>query len=48
MEEKVTLAFEPGRTSPAFRSLIGTNNGIGSSGLALMGQKRQQVSPFQR
>ncbi|WP_350643815.1 acyl-CoA dehydrogenase family protein, partial [Psychrobacter sp. HY3-MNA-CIBAN-0198] len=32
MEEEVTLAFELGRTSPAFRSLIGTNNGIGSSG----------------
>ena len=30
MEEEVTLAFELGRTSPAFRSLIGTNNGIGS------------------
>ena len=29
MEEEVTLAFELGRTSPAFRSLIGTNNGIG-------------------
>ena len=32
MEEEVNIAFELGRTSPAFRSLIGTNNGIGASG----------------
>jgi acyl-CoA dehydrogenase len=32
MEEEVNVAFELGQTSPAFRSLIGTNNGIGSSG----------------
>ncbi|MFI8038381.1 acyl-CoA dehydrogenase family protein, partial [Acinetobacter baumannii] len=31
MEEEVRVAFELGQTSPAFRSLIGTNNGIGSS-----------------
>ena len=30
MEEEVRVAFELGQTSPAFRSLIGTNNGIGS------------------
>nr|MBD0118705.1 acyl-CoA dehydrogenase family protein [Acinetobacter baumannii] len=29
MEEEVRVAFELGQTSPAFRSLIGTNNGIG-------------------
>jgi acyl-CoA dehydrogenase len=28
MEEEVHVAFELGRTSSAFRSLIGTNNGI--------------------
>ena len=28
MEEEVLVAIELGRTSPAFRSLIGTNNGI--------------------
>ncbi|MFH3698272.1 acyl-CoA dehydrogenase family protein, partial [Acinetobacter baumannii] len=27
MEEEVRVAFELGQTSPAFRSLIGTNNG---------------------
>ena len=27
MEEEVGMAFELGKTSPAFRSLIGTNNG---------------------
>ena len=33
MEEEVYIAFELGRTSPAFRSFIGTNNGIGAAGL---------------
>lgn len=42
MEEEVTLAFELGRTSPAFRSLIGTNNGIGSSGLVIDGTEEQK------
>ena len=42
MEEEVTLAFELGRTSPAFRSLIGTNNGIGSSGLVIDGTEAQK------
>ena len=30
MEEEVLVGFELGYTSPAFRSVIGTNNGIGS------------------
>ncbi|HAT33806.1 MAG TPA: acyl-CoA dehydrogenase, partial [Janthinobacterium sp.] len=30
MEEEVRVAFEIARASPAFRSLIGTNNGIGA------------------
>ncbi|CAM9354773.1 acyl-CoA dehydrogenase family protein [Acinetobacter bereziniae] len=42
MEEEVTIAFELGRTSPAFRSLIGTNNGIGSSGLIIDGTDTQK------
>src|SRR4030095_8778967 len=37
MEEEVEVAFEIGRTSPAFRSLFGTNNGIGSPGNILRG-----------
>ncbi|MEZ7502687.1 acyl-CoA dehydrogenase family protein [Psychrobacter sp. Arc29] len=42
MEEEVYIAFELGRTSPAFRSLIGTNNGIGSSGLIIDGTEAQK------
>ncbi|MBY5406436.1 acyl-CoA dehydrogenase family protein [Rhizobium leguminosarum] len=42
MEEEVRVAFELGRTSPAFRSLIGTNNGIGSQGLVLDGTEEQK------
>ena len=37
MEEEVLVAFELARTSPAFRSLIGTNNGIGSQGIVMDG-----------
>lgn len=42
MEEEATVALELGRTSPAFRSLIGTNNGIGSLGLIGAGTPAQQ------
>ena len=42
MEEEVLVAFELGRTSPAFRSLIGTNNGIGSQGLVMDGTEEQK------
>jgi len=42
MEEEVRVAFELGGTSPAFRSLIGTNNGIGSWGLIMDGTIAQQ------
>jgi len=42
MEEEVRVAFELGRTSPAFRSLIGTNNGIGASGLIIDGTEEQK------
>ena len=43
MEEEVTVAFELGRTSPAFRSLFGTNNGIGSHGIILDGTPEQKA-----
>lgn len=42
MEEEVRVAFELGRTSPAFRSLIGTNNGIGSQGIVIDGTEAQK------
>lgn len=42
MEEEVMVAFSLGRTSPAFRSLIGTNNGIGSLGLVSQGTEAQK------
>jgi acyl-CoA dehydrogenase len=42
MEEEVRVAFELGRTSPAFRSLFGTNNGIGSQGIIIDGTKEQK------
>lgn len=42
MEEECRIAFELGRTSPAFRSLIGTNNGIGSQGLVMDGTEEQK------
>lgn len=49
MEEEAHVAVELGRTSPAFRSLIGTNNGIGSLGLILAGtaaQKEKYLPPM--
>jgi len=42
MEEEVRVAFELGRTSPAFRSLLGTNNGIGSQGIVIDGTEEQK------
>jgi len=42
MEEEVAVAFEVGRTSPAFRSVFGTNNGIGSQGLLMSGTPAQK------
>lgn len=43
MEEEVRVAFELGRTSPAFRSAFGTNVGIGSQGLVIAGTAAQQA-----
>lgn len=40
--EEVRVAFSLCRTSPAFRSLLGTNNGIGSQGLLLAGTEAQK------
>lgn len=42
MEEEVTVAFELGRTSAAFRSAFGTNNGIGSQGIIADGTEDQK------
>lgn len=42
MEEEVRVAFELGRTSPAFRSMLGTNNGIGSQGIVMDGTEEQK------
>src|SRR5690606_22117872 len=42
MEEEVLFAFEIARTSPAFRSFIGTNNGIGSQGIVIDGTEEQK------
>lgn len=42
MEEEVLLAFELAKTSPAFRSLLGTNNGIGSQGIVIDGTEAQK------
>lgn len=41
-EEEVLIAMELGRTSPAFRSMIGTNNGIGSQGILINGTEEQR------
>jgi acyl-CoA dehydrogenase len=42
MSEEVQVAFELGQTSPAFRSLLGTNNGIGSQGIVIDGTDEQK------
>jgi acyl-CoA dehydrogenase len=42
MEEEVTIALELGYAAPAFRSVIGTNNGIGSQGIIVDGTQAQK------
>ena len=42
MEEEVLVGFELGHTSPAFRSVIGTNVGIGSQGVVMFGNEAQK------
>jgi acyl-CoA dehydrogenase len=41
-EEECLVVMELGRTSPAFRSVFGTNNGIGSQGLVMDGTEEQK------
>ncbi len=41
--EECHVVMEQGRTSPAFRSVIGTNNGIGSQGLVMDGTAEQKA-----
>lgn len=42
MEEEVRVALELGQTSPAFRSVFGTNNGIGAQGIIVDGTAAQK------
>jgi acyl-CoA dehydrogenase len=42
MEDEVLVCFELGWTSPAFRSVIGTNVGIGSQGVVMFGTDAQK------
>ncbi|MBW6527711.1 acyl-CoA dehydrogenase family protein [Sphingomonas sp. RHCKR7] len=43
MAEEARVAIEMGRTTPAFRSVFGTNVGIGSQGLVLAGTPEQKA-----
>ncbi len=43
MEDECLVVFELGRASPAFRSEIGTNVGIGSQGLVMFGTDEQKA-----
>ena len=42
MEEEILIAIALGRTSPAFRSIMGTNNGIGSAAIVFNGTDEQK------
>ena len=42
MEEEVDVTFALTRASPAFRSIMGTNNGIGSQGIVIDGTVEQK------
>ncbi|CAD6546679.1 Caffeyl-CoA reductase-Etf complex subunit CarC [Paraburkholderia hiiakae] len=44
MEEEVLVMFELGKTSPAFRSIIGTTVGIGSQGIVIDGTEEQKAT----
>ena len=41
-EQECRVIMELGRTSPAFRSIFGTNNGIGSQGIVMDGTSEQK------
>jgi acyl-CoA dehydrogenase len=43
MEDECLVAIELGRASPAFRSVFGTNVGIGSQGLVMFGTPEQKA-----
>jgi len=43
MEEEVLATFEIGHTSPCFRSLFATNNGIGGQGIVIDGTPAQKA-----
>ncbi|PXA91254.1 acyl-CoA dehydrogenase [Caulobacter sp. D4A] len=43
MEDEALVAIELGRASPAFRSVFGTNVGIGSQGLVMFGSEAQKA-----
>lgn len=43
MEEEVLVAMELAQASPAFRSLVGTNNGIGAQGILIDGTPEQKA-----
>jgi acyl-CoA dehydrogenase len=42
IEEEILVAIALGRTSPAFRSVMGTNNGIGSAAIVFNGTEAQK------
>ncbi|MBT3531604.1 MAG: acyl-CoA dehydrogenase [Gammaproteobacteria bacterium] len=42
MEEEILVSIALGRTSPAFRSIMGTNNGIGSAAVVFSGTEEQK------
>ncbi|HEX8787251.1 MAG TPA: acyl-CoA dehydrogenase family protein, partial [Telluria sp.] len=44
MEEEVLVAIELAHASPAFRSLVGTNNGIGAQGILIDGTPEQKAA----
>ncbi|RUZ73500.1 acyl-CoA dehydrogenase [Mesorhizobium sp. M7A.F.Ca.US.006.01.1.1] len=43
LSEEIRVGFKLGGTSPAFRSVIGTNNGIGSQGIIIDGTPEQRA-----
>jgi acyl-CoA dehydrogenase len=44
MEEEALVAMELAYASPAFRSLVGTNNGIGAQGIVIDGTPEQKAA----
>ena len=44
MEEEVLVAIELAHAAPAFRSLVGTNNGIGAQGILIDGTPDQKAA----